>query len=92
MSSDACPCRSVKAREAAVPLPVQVRWRDFQRLGAQGSSEGCQPSPSSQAERHDPLCKIGRVSLTGPNQLWVADITSIAVSSRFVYIAAGLDV
>ncbi len=33
----------------------------------------------------------GGVSLTGPNQLWVADITYIAVSSGFVYLAAVLD-
>lgn len=31
------------------------------------------------------------VSLSGPDQLWVADITYIAVSSGFVYLAAVLD-
>jgi putative transposase len=31
------------------------------------------------------------VSLTGPNQLWVADITYIAIASGFVYLAAILD-
>lgn len=32
-----------------------------------------------------------RVSTTGPNQLWVADITYIAITSGFVYLAAILD-
>ena len=31
------------------------------------------------------------VSPTGPNQLWVADITTIAIASGFVYLAAILD-
>ena len=30
--------------------------------------------------------------VTGPNQLWVADITYIAVATGFVYLAAILDV
>jgi putative transposase len=30
------------------------------------------------------------VSLTGPNQLWVADITYIAIASGFVYLASSM--
>jgi putative transposase len=33
----------------------------------------------------------GRVKLTGLNQLWVADITSIRLQSEFVYLAVILD-
>jgi putative transposase len=48
---------------------------------------------TTDSNHNDPICPNLAASMTldGPNQLWVADITYVAIASSFVYLAVILD-
>ena len=45
------------------------------------------------SDHNDPICAnlATAMTLDGPNQLWVADITYVAITTSFVYLAVTLD-
>src|SRR3954469_4141585 len=45
------------------------------------------------SDHNDPICPnlATIMTLDGPNQLWVADITYVAITTSFVYVAVTLD-
>ena len=45
------------------------------------------------SDHNDPICAnlATTMTLDGPNQLWVADITYVAITTSFVYLAVTLD-
>ena len=48
---------------------------------------------TTDSDHNDPICPnlATRMTLNGPNQLWVADITYVAITNGFVYLAVILD-
>jgi putative transposase len=48
---------------------------------------------TTDSDHNDPICPNLATSMTlnGPNQLWVADITYVAITTSFVYLAVILD-
>src|SRR5438876_3349549 len=60
---------------------------------------GLNPQPrrrfiaTTDSDHNDPICPnlATTMTLDGPNQLWVADITYVAITTSFVYVAVTLD-
>jgi len=48
---------------------------------------------TTDSDHNDPICPnlATTMTLDGPNQLWVADITYVAITTSFVYVAVTLD-
>jgi putative transposase len=48
---------------------------------------------TTDSDHHYPICRnlATNMTLNGPNQLWVADITYVAIMNSFVYLAVILD-
>ena len=48
---------------------------------------------TTDSDHNDPICPnlTTTMTLDGPNQLWVADITYVAITTSFVYVAVTLD-
>ena len=48
---------------------------------------------TTDSDHNDPICpNLAKImTLDGPNQLWVADITYVAITTSFVYVAVTLD-
>ncbi len=48
---------------------------------------------TTDSDHNDPICPnlATTMTLNGPNQLWVADITYVAITTNFVYLAVILD-
>jgi putative transposase len=48
---------------------------------------------TTDSDHNDPICPnlASDITLDGPNQLWVADITYVAITAGFVYLAVVLD-
>jgi putative transposase len=48
---------------------------------------------TTDSDHNDPICPnlASNMTLDGPNQLWVADITYVAITTSFVYLAVILD-